>query len=624
MADLRLMLNDAVSAYKAGKLVEAEQLCQQIITTESDCFFAFHILAAVQSSLGKKGEALANYDRALAVQPDFAETLNNRGAILHGLKRFDEALASFDRALAVQPDYAEASYNRGNSLRDLKRFDEALASYDHVLAVRPNHAEALFNRGAILQELKRLEEALASYDRALAVRPDFVEALTHCGLVLHGLKRFDEALASFDHALAVRPNYAEALHNRSNLLRDLKRFDEALASCDRALAVRPDFAEALNNRGSILQELRRFDEALVSYDRALAVSPNYPEALYNRGATLHELKRFDEALASYGRAIAVSPNYAEAQFNDALCRLLIGDFERGWDKYEWRRRTEQARDTKRSFAQPLWLGHESIEGKTILLHAEQGFGDTIQFCRYVPLVAARGAYVILQVQKPLQELMRDLAGVTHVIANGDLLPDFDTHCPLGSLPRAFGTQRETIPADVPYLVVPKIYSEKWEQRLPEPAAVRVGICWAGNPHFKGDLARSIGLLPMLPLLSAAGVEFFSIQKDLRPGDAEVLKNHSQIKHLGGEIETFGDTAAVISSMDLVISSDTSVVHLAGALGKSVWILLQFVPDWRWLVDRDDNPWYPTARLFRQDATRAWDNVITQVHAALQAFARSRA
>jgi tetratricopeptide (TPR) repeat protein len=624
MADLTLMLNSAVSAYKAGRLVEAEQLCQQIITTEHDCFIAFHILAAVQSSLGKKFEALENYDRVLAIQPDFAETLNNRGTILHGLKRFDEALASFDRALAVQPDYAEASYNRGNSLRDLRRYDEALASYDRALAVRPTHVEALFNRGVILQELKKLDEALASYDRALAIRPDSVEILTNCGLVLHGLKRYDEALASFDHAVAVRPNYAEALHNRGNLLRDLKRFDEALASCDRALAARPDFAEALNNRGSILQEMRRYEDALASYDRALAVSPDYAEALYNRGAALHELQRFDEALTSYDRAIALSPNYAEAQFNDALCRLLVGDFERGWEKYEWRQKTEQARDTWRNFTQPHWRGAENISGKTILLHAEQGFGDTIQFCRYVPMVAARGAHVILQVQKQLQELMRGFVGVNDVFANGDALPKFDMHCPLGSLPRAFATRLETIPADVPYLAAPKFYSEKWKQRLPKSDAVRVAICWAGNPHFKGDVTRSIGFSPMLPLLSVEGAEFFSIQKDLRPEDAEILKNHSQIKHLGGEIDTFGDTAAVISSMDLVISSDTSVVHLAGALGKPVWILLQFVPDWRWLIDRDDNPWYPTARLFRQNATRAWDGVIMQVQAALQVFVHSRA
>ena len=523
MADLKFMLDSAISAYKTGRLVEAEQLCQQIIVTEHDFFLAHHILGAVQSSLGKKEEALASYDRALTMHPDFAETLNNRGVILHGLKRFDEALASYDRALAVQPDYADAFYNRGNVLRDLKRFDEALTSYDRALIVRPNYAEALFNRGVVLEQLKRSDEALASYDRAVTVRPNFAEAFNNRGIILHGLRRFDEAVASYDRALIARPDFAEALNNRGNVLRELKRFDEALASCDRALTVRPDFAEAHNNRGTILQERKRFEEALASYDRALFVSPNYAEALYNRGVILQELKRFDEALASYDRALAVSPNYAEAHFNDALCRLLIGDFNRGWEKYEWRRETEQARNTNRNFSQPLWLGHESISGKTILLHAEQGFGDTIQFCRYVPLVAKRGARVILEVQRPLKELMCDFASVAHVISNGDSLPDFDMHCPLASLPLAFGTRLETIPADVPYLVVSKADSEKWQQRLPKSGATRVGISWAGNPHFKSDSTRSIGLRPILPLLSVADVHFFSIQKDLRAGDAEVLR-----------------------------------------------------------------------------------------------------
>jgi tetratricopeptide (TPR) repeat protein len=620
--NLSQALSRAMSAYNAGQLVEVEQICQQIINTKRDLFDALHLLAVVQSRLGKKDTALASYDRALALRPDSAEALSNRGLTLHKLKRFEEALASFDRALTLRPDFAAALLNRGLTLHELKRFEEALASHDRALAVRPDHAEALCNRGLTLHELKRFEEALASYDRALKARPDYAEALSNRGVTLYTLKRFEEALASHDRAVTVRPDFAEALSNRGLTLHELKRFAEALASYDRALKARPDFAEALCNRGLTLHELKRFAEALASYDRALKARPDYAEALSNRGLTLHELKRFDEALANYDRALTLRPDLAEAHWNEALLRLLTGDFDRGWEKHEWRWETEQQRNEKRNFARPQWTGQQDITSKTILLHAEQGFGDTIQFCRYVPRVVERAERVILEVPKSLHELMSTLAGVAEIVCRGDPLPDFDIHSPLLSLPLAFGTRLESIPSTTPYLQAPTHALQRWQMRLGPRDRLRIGICWAGNANFKGDLNRSIGLPPLLPLLANTDVQFFSLQKDLRAGDAEILRHNRHIIDLSQEIETFSDTAAIISSMDLVISSDTSVAHLAGALGKPVWILLQFVPDWRWLLDREDSPWYPTARLFRQDETRQWDNVIARVHVALHVYVRS--
>jgi tetratricopeptide (TPR) repeat protein len=539
------------------------------------------------------------------------------------LKRFDEALASYDRALALRPNFVEALYNRGNLLRELKRFDEALASYDRALALRPNFIEALQNRGHALEQLKRFEEALASYDRALALRPNFVEALFNRGNALRQLKRFEEALASYDPALALRPEHAEALSNRGLIFHELKRFDEALASYDRALALRPNFVEARYNRGVTLTELKRFDEALASHDRVLAERPDFIEALQHQGHTLEQLKRFDEALASYDRALAERPDHADAHFSEALCRLKIGDFDRGWEKYEWRWETEVQRPAKRSFTQPLWLGQEEIAGKTILLHAEQGLGDTIQFCRYVPLVAARGVRVVLEVQKSLQELMSSLDGVAHIMSRGDPLPDFDLQCPLLSLPLAFRTQLETIPSAVPYLRASPQALNNWERRLGPRDRPRIGLVWSGNPNpiNPGDHIRSIGFNSFLSLLDI-NATFVSLQKDVRAADAMVLKDRSDLLHFGDELSTFSDTAALISNLDLVISVDTSVAHLAGALGKPVWVLLSFLGDWRWLLDREDSPWYPTARLFRQDATRAWDNVIARVHAALHDFVQS--
>jgi tetratricopeptide (TPR) repeat protein len=627
MAKLALSLSQAlsraISAYNAGKLVEAEQLCQQLINAKPDLFDALHLLAAVQSRLGKKDMALASFGRALKVRPDSAEAFSNRGLTLHALKRLEEALASYDRALKVRPDFAEAHFNRGGTLRELQRFEEALASYDRALKVRPAYAEALYNRGNTLHELKRFEEALASFDRALKARPDYADALSNRGVTLHELKRFADALASYDRALKARPGHAEAFSNRGLTLHELQRFEEALASYDHALTVRPDYAKAHFNRGVTLHELRRFEEALASYDRALTVRPDYAEALSNRGATLHDLRRFEEALASFDHALTVQPDYAEAHYNEALCRLLIGDFDRGFDKNEWRWESEQRRKEKRNFVQPLWVGSNEIGGKTILLHAEQGFGDTIQFCRYAPLVAERGARVILEVPRPLDQLMGTLAVAAQIVSRGDPLPIFDIHCPLLSLPLAFGTRLETIPSATPYLRASSQSVMNWDTRLgPKPKRhPRIGLAWSGRPTHKNDHNRSIRLGSLLSLLDI-NATFVSLQKDVRSDDATVLKDRSDLVHFGDALENFSDTAALISNLDLVISVDTSVAHLAGALAKPVWVLLPFVPDWRWLLDRDDSPWYPTARLFRQNDARAWDSVIARVHAALYELVQS--
>jgi Tfp pilus assembly protein PilF len=445
----------------------------------------------------------------------------------------------------------------------------------------------------------------------LAVKADYFDALHLIAVVSARRQRFDEALASYDRALAVRPDYAEALSNRGVTLHELKRFDEALASYDRALAVRPDYAEALSNRGVTLHDLKRFDEALASYDRALAVGPDYAEALSNRGVTLRALKRFDEALASYERALALRPDYAQAHWNKSLLQLLTGDFDSGWREHEWRWKNESLGLVKPNFAQPLWLGENEIKDKTILLHGEQGFGDTIQFCRYVPLVTARGARVLLGVQAPLLGLMASFADVAQVISEKDKLPHFDLHCPLASLPLAFGTRIESIPANVPYLTASPESIRSQTFTPGSKGDLKIGLAWSGRPEHKNDANRSINLRSLLPLLDVKA-NFVSLQKDVRANDAAVLKCRSDLVHFADELKTFSDTAGVISKLDLVISVDTSVAHLAGALAKPVWILLPFVSDWRWLLDREDSPWYPTARLFRQTAPGDWSDVISRV------------
>lgn len=640
----------ALKSYFAGKLAEAEQICLKILSADPESAATLNLLAVINMALGRHEAALTNCDRALSVRGDFVEAFVNRGIVCYALKRFTDALSNYDRAIALRPNNANALSNRGNALNKLQRHDEALQSYDRALALEPNHAEALYNRGFTLNKLGRFGEALADFDAALALRPDYPEALVCRGSALHDLKRLQEALDSHERALAQRPNYTEALVNRGAVLHemgrpedaldsferalvlepenvealtnrgvvlhDLARYGEALADHDHAIAVRPGDAAALNNRGVTLHKLKRLEDALASQDSALASRPDYAEALVNRGVILYDLKRFDEASASYDRAIALHPNHADAHFFKGLSNLVTGDFEQGWIEYEWRRHAPAARLTARDFRQPPWLGEEDISDKTILLHSEQGFGDSIQFCRYAPLVAARGARVVLEVEEPLRALIGTLDGPMQVIAKGDTLPDFDVQCPLPSLPLAFKTNLDTIPANTPYLRAPA--SQQWNSLLGPRRGLRIGLAWAGNTKHVRDRERSIALYDLLPLLDI-GASFVSLQKDVRAGDAETLKRCG-ILNLGDGLDDFADTASLISQLDLVVSVDTSVAHLAGALGKPVWILATHAPDWRWLLGRNDSPWYPTARLFRQSESREWRSVIDRVREALPEFA----
>lgn len=643
------LLTQAVALHQNGQTAEAEALYRRILQIEPDHFDALHLLGllkhqqnrqaealelissalranpnvaeafsnygVVLSRLERHREAVASYDEAIALKPDYADALNNRGNALQDLKRYEEALESYRRAIAFRPDYAEAISNRGNALKALGRHEEALASYERALALKPKHAEALNSRGVVLKELKRQKEALDSYDRALALRPTYVEALNNRGNVLRELKRHEEALASFEKALALKPDYAEALNNRGNVLKALDRRDEALASYDRALAIKPDYPEALSNRGSILNELNRFDEALASHERALALQPDYIAAINNRGNVFTALNRHVDALADYARALELDPGYARGHLNQALMWLVLGDFRAGWNEYEWRWKVAGF-PPRQEFSRPLWLGKEPLEGKSILLHAEQGLGDTVQFVRYAKLVAARGAQVLLEVQPELMPLLTGIDGAAKIFARGEKLPPFDLHCPLLSLPLALGTELETIPADTFYLQPPIDRLERWKRRFHSTDVLRIGFCSSGNPTHPNDHNRSIDLARFGPLFSIRGVEFICLQKELGAADAEFLSKHVEVIHLGNELADLADTAVVASMLDLVVSVDTVVAHIAGAMGRPVWLLLPFSPDWRWLLGRNDSPWYPTARLFRQPAPGEWSSVVERVRKEL--------
>ena len=642
----------AVIHTSLGRNEAALSCYDRALSLRPDFIQALSNRGAVLKQMRRNDEALESYDRALALQPDHVEVLNNRAGVLQELCRYDEALTGYDRALALRPNYPEALNNRGVTLQALGRSLDALASYDAALALRSDFVEGLVNRGIVQFEMKQFGAAVASYDRAISCRSDNADALSNRGNALDKLGRREEALASYERAIALRPDYTQAHINRGATLHELGRPDEALKCFERALAFEPDHVGALTNRGVALHDLARsykpaadhqqaiagppgataaidghdvtshklilLEKALASHDAALAVQPDSVEALANRGAALYDLRRFDEALASYDSAVAARPDYADAHFLKGLAHLVTGDFERGWSEYEWRRKASFLKYIARNFLQPLWLGEDDIAGKTILLHSEQGFGDSIQFCRFVPMVAARGARVIIEVELPICALMTGLAGATQIVAKGDPLPDFDVQCPLPSLPLAFGTRLDTIPASVPYLRAPMQAEAHWRSLLGTKPRLRIGLAWAGNPKHVRDRERSMILRDLLPLFDVDAT-FVSLQKEVRAQDAQMLTNCAMLR-FAHELGDFSDTAALISQLDLVISVDTSVAHLAGALGKPVWVLLTHAPDWRWLLDRDDSPWYPSARLFRQRETREWGSVTTQVREALLEFA----
>ena len=602
------LLQQAVTNHQAGDLTLAEALYRRILDLVPRHFDALHLLGVVCHQTARQEAAVDFLRKAIAIDSSQPASHSNLGLAYQSMGDLESALGSFDRALSLSPGFVNALVNRGNVLHDLRRHEDALETYQRAAQLQPGDAQLRFRQGLVQLELGRPAGALESFNELLAENPGNAGVLCNRGNALQALNRSAEALESYDRALTIQPRLAEALNNRGDALRNLGRPEEALASIDRALAVRPAFADALANRGITLRVLDRYTEALASFDAALAHDPGHVNALCNRGNILQDLNRSEEALASYRTALAGQPEHAESHWNEALCRLRIGDFRIGWQKYEWRWKTEQ-RDAMRGFSEPLWLGKADISGKSILLHAEQGLGDTLLYCRYAGMVSALGANVIIEVQKPLKSLLETLQGPSLVVARGEPLPKFEFQCPLGSLPLAFDTTVESIPSSPSYLRCAPQSVEHWRKRMGARTAPRIGFAWSGN-----NAKRSFPLAHMLRLVKGHGT-LFSLQADVSAVDQALLDARSDVRQLSKGQRNFSD-APLLGLMDLVITVDTSVAHVAGALGKTVWILIAANADWRWLRGRHDSPWYPSARLFRARTPGRWDGVIEEVEAAL--------
>ena len=543
---------------------------------------------------------------------------------------FAEAEELYREILELKPRHFDALQLLGALALQAGRLQEGVELLRKALAVNARQAPIHSNLAYALNALQRFDEALASADRALALEPKFPDALNNRGNAQAGLNRPLDALGSFDRAIALMPDFAQAWNNRACVLRDLGRPADALASCDHALALQPNYPDAWSNRGNAFSDLNQPEDAECSYRRALELAPAFADAWNNLGLTQIDLNQHAQALTSYQRALAANPAAAETHWNESLCLLQMGRLEAGWQKYEYRWERSRIKASRRVFTQPLWRGDFSIEGKTILLHAEQGLGDTLQFCRYAALVSKLGAKVVLEVQPELTRIMSSLDGVDQLIEAGEALPPFDCHCPLLSLPLAFKTGLDSIPSATPYLFPNPEAVRQWRERIRASAGgrMKVGLVWAGGnrPHVaelrKNDARRSVAFERFAPLLDVPNVQFFSLQKGPAAQQLNSAEWGGRMVDYTEELADFADTAALVANLDLVISVDTSTAHLAGALDRPVWILNRFDTCWRWMLERADTPWYPTARLFRQPALGDWDSVMQDARDTLAALSAS--
>jgi tetratricopeptide (TPR) repeat protein len=667
-------LANALKLHQSGQLTQAEELYRRILHTHPGCADAWHLLGLIAHQRGQHGEAVATIDQAIRLDAANALFHYHRGIALRVLGRFDDALESATQATRLQPNWPEAFVNLGFVRTGQGRQEEAIAAYQQALRLNPRHVEAHFNLGIAHAALGQNEQAAVSFRNAARERPGLADAHFNLGLALFGLGRtaeaeqalreavrlrsdwpeahynlgvvlsaanqVDLAMDALRKALHLKPDYVDAHVNLGIALRKTGRLDEAIECYRNALRCKPDHAEAYNNLGNALldkvnladaDEVRlkpngpeahgnlanvlnireRLEDAAARFRQALELKPEWAEGHHNLGIALRIQGKLDQALARCTRAIELRPDYAEARMHRGMLYLLRGQWAEGWPEYEWRWRC--ADTPLPSFPGVRWDG-SPLAGKTILLHREQGFGDTIQFIRYAALLKERGARTLTVCQQKLLPLLSTCPGIDQIVAEGEKLPPFDFWALLMSLPGLVGTTPTTIPGPVPYLFAEPGRVEKWRGKVAAHSGYRIGIAWQGDRKYRWDRQRSIPLARFGPLARVPGVRLLSLQTGL--GSEQLASVDFPVVDLASELDLEGgaflDTAAVMKHLDLVISADTSIAHLAGALGAPAWLALPFAHEWRWLQDRDDTPWYPTMRLFRQPCLGDWEAVFEQM------------
>lgn len=568
-------INLGYGLMELGRLPESAASFRQAIALDARLLDAHFLLGQVQVRQGMAEDADRSFRAALALKPDFDVAWLELARVQEGLRQTEPALDSYRQALRINPGFDDAAVSAINLLLGLQRWQEAITMADAQM-----QSSALTGLG--------IQKACA----------------------LNGLGRHEEALVLIDRALSQYPGNLQALSGKAAVLAALDQHADALDIYEQVIAVEPWHVEALSNAGAACDRLGRFDQAMVFHRKAATLQPGNTDVLYNMGWTLLNLRQCEEVVALSTKGLALDPLHANLHWNRAFALLLLGRWDEGWTEYEWRWQAGclGPRAAMRDFGKPLWNG-EPLSGKTILVHSEQGLGDSLQLLRYVPLLVAQGARVLLSIPAPLRPLCAGWKGCV-LLESPQADTGFDFQCPTFSLPKAFGTMPATVPSQIPYLRSDPVLKAEWEQRLSGRRAPRVGLVWSGNVKLTTALNRS---MPMATLLRAmpAGYQFISLQKEVNASDRAVLEG-SSVFHAGEQLHTFADTLALADCVDLVISIDTSVAHLVGALGKPLLLMLPYRPDWRWLLDRDDSPWYPSARLFRQDEDRSWKPVAETV------------
>ena len=567
------LIDEAIALFREGRMSRVRRVLGRVLEHDRDNADALHLLGIVDIQRGALLTGAELISKAIEIDGENSAYHNNLAGAFSDLRRFGEAEEHFQRAVEIKPDYADAYYNFGNLFRLQGKFEEALEKYRLAIEHAPVNALAYNNVATVLVELGRIEAAEQAYQDALELFPDDGSLHNNLGTLFKVQNRLVDAERAFRKVLELNPDNPDGLRNLAATVKDLGDVEEGERLCLKALELNPGDAIALDTLGNIYMAQGRVDDAL----------------------------------ERYGTALNIIPDFAPIHGNRAMALLLKGDYEKGWQEYEWRWQSATYPATKRDFPEPRWDG-SPLDGRTLLLHAEQGFGDTLQFVRYAGLAAERGGKVMVGCQPELVRLLETVDGVDRVVTGEDI-PAFDCHAPLMSLPGLFGTTVEAIPADIPYLYPDAGLTKAWEKRFRDAPGLKVGLVWRGNPEQAVNRVRSCPPELLAPLARVPGVSLFGLQKDADPAP-------EWLTDLGGELGDFADTAAAMSQLDLVISICTATAHLAGALGRPLWIPLAFAADWRWLRDRDDSPWYPTARLFRQTERGDWQDVMARIAAAL--------
>lgn len=575
MSDVLELLSTAEQQRLAGQLQTAEQTCRRAVHLDPANPAAQHELGLVLGSQGKFAEAVNCFEAAVAAAPGNPLTLSNLGLTYRLLGRLDEAALAYQRAVRAKPDDAAAHYGLG----------------------------------MVLTDTGRLPEAIACYRRAVQLDPTLLGAYASLGVALERCNQLDDAAACFREVLRRGGDTAEAHSNLGGLLGRQLKLDEAAQHLRRAVQLDPNSPQALSNLGLVLERLDQLDEARSVLQQAVALAPNHVDVHLNLAMVLDRLGDFDRALAAADRALELDPNCERAHFSRAIGLLRRGQFEAGWPEYEWRAGIEGLSNP--TFSQPRFSG-QPLTGKTLLLTEEQGRGDTIHFVRYAELIRRQGATVILQCRPELVGILQTVRGIDRVVAVGDDLPDFDFYLPLPGAPGTLGTTLETIPADVPYLLTDPQLSAEWQPKIDAPGKLKVGIAWQGAPANRSDRFRSVPPAEFARLCDVPGVQLYSLQVGAGSEELGQIATPPTVVDLTTGIRDFRDTAAIVEHLDLVIACDTAVVHLAGAMAVDVWIAVAVAPDWRWLLDRADSPWYPTLRIYRQSVAGDWSSVFARI------------